>query len=236
MLDRRSIEGPGIAKLVEKQMRNWELARAQRLDVPEQQRLQVEHFVTISRQVGAGGLPFGSLLAERLGWPLFDREILQVMAGDDAVRRRIYDSLDERDVTWREATLRSLVQPEIVKDDYFHRLTQTVLSLARQGRAVFVGRGADRILPRDLGLRVGLVAPIEARVRHMADLRTMPQEQAREEVARIESERADFIRRHFGVDAADPTRFDLTINIDRLPVDAAVDLVLNECTRRGMVS
>ncbi len=234
MPDRRSFESRGISKLVEKQMRNWELARAQRLDVPKDDRPEVEDFVTISRQVGAGGLQFGTALAERLKWPLFDKEILQVMAGDDSVRRRIYESMDERDLTWREATLRSVLQPEIVKDDYFRRLTYTVLSLARQGRAVFLGRGADCILPQQIGLRVRLVAPFDTRAQRMADRQGLTLEQAREEVARIEQERADFIRHHFGVDMDDPTRFDLAINLGRISTAQAVELVVGECKRRGM--
>jgi len=84
--------------MVEKQMRNWELAKAQRLTVPEPRRAEVEDFIAISRSVGAGGNSVAVVLGEALGWPVFDKEILQTMAGDDAIRREIYASMDERDI------------------------------------------------------------------------------------------------------------------------------------------
>ena len=218
---------PAVAKLVERQMRNWELSRAQRHTVPEPQRKEVEDFISISRSVGAGGKQVASVLGERLGWPVFDKEILDVMAGDDDLRRQVYASMDERDLSWYEETLRSLMQPEFVKNDYFRQLTETVLSLARQGRAVFLGRGADLILPKTIGFRVRLVAPIEVCIETFAIRRQMTPEQARGEVIRLEQERAEFIHHHFKIDVTDPTRNDLVINMDRYSPAQAVDLILS---------
>jgi hypothetical protein len=82
---------PDLGKLVERQMRNWELSRAQRpVPQPAAPPRQVEDFVTISRLVEAGGQEVAHELGQRLGWPVFDREILQAMAHDDAVRARLY--------------------------------------------------------------------------------------------------------------------------------------------------
>lgn len=222
-----------IARMVEKQMRNWELAKAQRLNVPEPHRAEVEDFIAVSRTVGAGGKSVSTLLGSALGWPVFDKEILQAMARDDAIRREIYASMDERDIGWHEETLRALVEPEFVKNDYFHRLTETVLSIARQGHAVFVGRGADLILPRHIGFRARLVAPLEIRVRNYADRYNVSLEQAREDVPRIDRERAEFVRRHFKVELDDPLRCDLAINLSRFSFAQAAELILEARKRAG---
>jgi len=226
MTPRESLGGSDIAKLVEKQMRNWELARAQRLSVPEPDRQEVEDFVTISREVGAGGHEVAAILGERLNWPVFDKEILDAMAGDDALRRQIYHSMDERDIGWFEEAARAFTQTGFVKNDYFHSLTRTVLSLARQGRAVFLGRGADMILPRQAGVRVRLVAPVDLRVRHFAKLYRMSTEKAREEVSRIDNERAEFFQNQFHISSDEPTRWDLTINRERFSAEQTVELIL----------
>ncbi len=221
----------GLEKVVERQMRNWELARTQRLAVPGQEHADVEDFVAISRQVGAGGAEVASQLGDVLGWPVFDKEILGVMAGDDAIRERIYRSMDERDVSWSEETLRSIVQPEFIKNDYFHRLTQTVLSIARQGHAVFLGRGIDLILPKRRGLRVRLTAPREQRVEVYSSERGVSPEQARAELARIDKDRMEFIRKHFTADPDDVDRWDLSISLERLTVVDAVGLILSSRER-----
>ncbi|RMF79739.1 MAG: hypothetical protein D6744_08860, partial [Planctomycetota bacterium] len=91
-----------IDRLIEKQIRNWEIARAQRRQTPteDDSGQAVAPFVTISRMVGSGGTEIARRLGERLGWPVFDKDLLQKMAGDDRVRVRIYEAMDERDVGW----------------------------------------------------------------------------------------------------------------------------------------
>jgi len=147
------------------------------------------------------------------------------MAGNDATRHKIYESLDERDLDWWEETFRSVTDPEF-RNDYFQRLVKTTLSLARQGSAVFVGRGVDLMLPQNLGFRIRIVAPIAMRLQRFADRHGMALKQAGDIATRIDRERAEFVRRHFRVDINDPTRCDLTLNMEHLSIDQAVEAIL----------
>lgn len=226
MTTRLTLGDPATARLVERQMRNWELARSQRPPQRRAARPEVEDFICVSRMVGVDDLEVANRLGKRLGWPVFDREVLEAMAGDDEIRQRIYASMDERDLSWWEEALRSLAQSEFVRNDYFHRLCQTLLSLARQGPCVFVGRGADLILPRDRGFRVRLVAPERSRVEKFARDHGMSPAEAAREVRKRDRERAEFFRHHFGVDANDPFRHDISINLDRVPIEAAAEMIL----------
>jgi len=215
------------AQALERQMRNWELARTQRPGGLQGERPEVEDFITISREVGVAVGDVAQRLGRRLGWPVFDRNLLDSMAGDDAVRQRIYESLDQRDLKWWEEALVGLFDEGFVRNDYFHRLCESVLSLARQGNCIFVGRGCDRLLPDRLGFRVRLVAPAPMRLDRFARVRGFKQQEAQREMDRVESDRNHFLRNHFKVDAGDVTRHDLTINLERLSVDQAVDIVLD---------
>jgi len=224
-----------ISKLVEKQMRNWEITQQQRLEIEKRgAEKEVEDFVTISRAVGSRGTEVARRLAQRLGWPLFDKEILQHMAGDDQVRARLYEEMDERDTSWLESVLRWLLKGEFRKEDYFHRLSETVLAIARQGPAIFLGRGVDFILPQDRGLRVRFLAPEESRVREYARQNQCDEKVARGRIARIEHERSEFIRRFFGKTKADPLRFDLILNLGRVSQDDAVELIVTALRLRGV--
>ena len=216
------------AKLVEKQMRNWEITRQQRLDVEKEVRheRQVADFITVSRAVGSTGTQVAQQLAERLGWPLFDKEILQHMAGDDHVRARLYEDMDERDTNWLESALRWLLQGEFRTEDYFYRLSETVLALARQGPAIFLGRGVDFVLPPDRGLRVRFLAPETTRISEFARQNQCDERAAQARIEEIERERTEYVRRYFGKVKADPARFDLLINLGRVSQDEAVELVL----------
>jgi cytidylate kinase len=156
------------------------------------------------------------------------------MAGDDQVRTRLYEKMDERDTNWLESMIRNLLQGEYRKEDYLYRLSEAVLALARQGPAVFLGRGADFVLPQDRGLRVRLMAPDETRIGMYAKQHNCDEDTARAEIARIEREREDFFRRCFGKMRADPTRFDLMVNLGRMSQPEAVEVILAALRLRGV--
>jgi cytidylate kinase len=224
-----------VAKVVERQIRNWEIARAQRLEQPDVERREVQDFVAISRTVGSGGVDVAKGVAERLGWPFFDKEILAAMAGDDETRRRLYELMDERDTSWFEETARGILHGHFSNTDYAYRLTETVLSIARQGHAVFLGRGAGLILPADRGLRVRIVAPEIRSVRTLVDRHGLAPDEAVAVRERVARERRDFLQSHFKIDLADPLQHDLTVNLARYSVDQAVDLVVEAARLRGLL-
>jgi cytidylate kinase len=223
-----------VNKLVEKQLRNWEFAHAQQPAPGASTPQAVRQFVTISRTLRSGGHQVAELLGEKLGWPLFDREILHAMAGNDQVRARLYRHMDERDESWLEDALHWVIEGELRKDDYFCRLTETVLALARKGPAIFLGRAADLILPRDHGLRVRVIAPLDQRVQTYAAEISASESAARIEVERIDAQRDEFRRHHFGPHANDDTRHDLHINLGRFTTEQAVELIIAALRIRGL--
>ena len=226
-----------VAKIVEKQMRNWEIARQQMpRSVPDAAEPRVAPFVTVSREVGCGGSDVAVRLAERLGWPCFDKEILQHMSGDDRVRTRLYEKMDVHDTNWLESVLRTLLQGDYRKEDYFQALSQTVLALVRQGPGVFIGRGIDFLLPQDRGLRVRFYAPYEQRVAAYAELHHCGKDVAQAAMAREEHEREELFALHFGHPKAKATRFDLLINLGRVAADDAVEIIMTALHRRGIVA
>jgi len=217
---------PASAKLIEKQLRKWELTRDITGLPPSPHAEPVRDFVCISRSPGIDDA-VAEKVAEALDWPLFSRKILESMAGDDPVRRRLYEYMDQRDLTWWDETVLSLVDDGFIHNDYFRKLCETVLSLARKGNAVFVGRGADLILPRSHGFRVGLTASWAARVQAVAGRQGMDPKDAERRLHQTQHKRGEFLRHHFGVDAEDPLRHDLMVNLDRWSEDEAARLILD---------
>ena len=234
MRERLTKLSPELRGLVERQLRNWELARSQKLPEPSEER-PVQEFVTISREAGALGTELARRLGERIGWPVFDRQILQAMAGEDALRQWLYEQIDERDVSWVEQTLQFLIGGKYPPADYTRKLSQTVLTLARGSRAIFLGRAANLILPESQGLRVRVVAPPEKRLDEIARRNGTDPDQAREQLERLDRERREFVLKHFGVDPADPLLYDLVLNLGRVTIDEAVDLLEGMLRCRGVL-
>ncbi len=226
---------PLVAHLVERQMRNWEIARQQRIGGPAPRAGPVLDFLTISRSVGLPGDQVAAEVHEKLGWPMFDRELLQAMAGDDACRRQLYDAMDERDLTWLEDFIHAMSFSDYGKDDYFHRLSETVLSLARTGHTIFLGRAVDLALPREMGLRVRITASRSYCLQNYAKAKGLSLKHARREMDAIERERADFIHRHFRVDENDPSRYDLILNNEYITPKQSAELILTTMRLKGIV-
>ena len=225
--------GPDLTHAIELHLRNCELARglhARKASIQQ----QVQPFVAMSRQVGAGGSQIGHDLAARLEWPVFDQEILRLMAGDNEIRGKLYEWMDERDTSWLEQMLESLQIGRYPPQDYIRKLCNTILVLARSGSGVFLGRGADLILPADCGLRIRVVAPFKQRVQRYAERNRIEEAAARVEVARIDRERSDFIRNHFHREIDDPTRCAVTINTGQMSHAEGIGLIVNLLEKRGI--
>jgi len=184
-------------------------------------------YLTVSREKGAGGNAVAKLVGRRLGWQVFDNEIVDEIAKKAHIRRQLIESLDERD----QATIQDMIGQllnlqEIDTSGYLVYLKQVVLTLGHQGNVVIVGHAARFILPAQFGLSVRLVAPIEVRTRRTADKARLSLKAARVEVERIDRERVKSVRRHFGHDATDPLNHDLIINTAAMNVEAAAEVVI----------
>jgi cytidylate kinase len=190
-------------------------------------------YLLISREKGAGGNAVAQLVGRRLGWQVFDNEIVDEIAKQAHVRSQLIGSLDEHvQETIQEFIGGLLNSRQIGTSDYLVYLKQVVLTLGHQGDVIIVGRGARFILPSQFGLSVRLVAPIEARIRRIADKARLNLEAARVEVERMDRERVQLVHRHWGHDVTDPLNHDLIINTAAMNVEAATEIILTAIQRK----
>jgi cytidylate kinase len=110
--------------------------------------------------------------------------------------------------------------------DYLRNLSQVVLTLAGHGRSVIIGRGAHLILDPAQTLRVRCYAPLGWRVEQIATHHGVSLAEAEATATRIDAERAEFYRRHFNADVADPRAFDLLINVSTTSLETRSALVV----------
>src|SRR5208283_3322733 len=126
-----------------------------------------------------------------------------------------------------EDLISQMLNPEDVgTSGYLVLLKQIVLTLGHQGDVVIVGRGARYILPSQFGLSVRMIAPIEVRVRRVADKTRLSLNAARIEIERVDRERAKLAHRQFGHNVADPLNHDLTINTAELNIETVAEVVI----------
>jgi cytidylate kinase len=190
-------------------------------------------YLLISREKGAGGSAVGQLTGKRLGWQVFDKEIVDAIAQKAHVRRELIESVDERDRATIQDAIGRLLHPQpIGTPGYLVWLHEVLLTLGHQGDVVVIGRGAQFVLPSLFGLRVRLVAPMEERVRRIADRENLSLKAARVVVESSDRERAKLARRQYGQNAGDALNQDVTINTAELTVQAATEVVITALQRK----
>jgi cytidylate kinase len=188
--------------------------------------------IAISRQSGAQGTTTARAVGERLGWAVYDRELVEQIAQDMNLQSSLLETVDEKKASWVREFMESFSPASVFNDIvYVHRMMKTIASLAALGDCVFVGRGIAHILPVETTLRVRLVAPIAWRVAAMSRKLGVSLEEAAAKVAAIDRQRVQFVREHFNKDTTDPSLYDLVLNTERFSAEQCVDLIVEAMHR-----
>jgi len=188
--------------------------------------------IALSREAGANGSSVARVIGERLGWNVYDRELLQQIATDMGVRTSLLESLDERHHSWLLECLESLsAAPAVCESGYVRHLVETLLSLGSHGKCAIVGRGAAQVLPAATTLRVRLVGSVSDRVKTVCERLRISQDDAQKLVQKIDRERVQFVKDHFHRDSTDPGGYDIVLNSSRWSISECSDLIIEALCR-----
>ena len=225
-------EEPQILAAAERQMHAWAMSHEQedrvvRPVAQSQATQRTLNFIAISREAGAGGGEIGQCVGERLGWAVFDKNLLDCVANRFHLPRIMLDLVDETRTSWVYDVLGTWMDRKLVPHEkYVVCLTRELLAAARRGHAVFIGRGAQYVLPRQEVLAVRIVASPKYRICHIMEITGMKEREARRQMMEIDSGRREFAERFFRRDIADPHHYDLVINVERCGKATAVQEIL----------
>jgi cytidylate kinase len=206
---------------------HWQQGRSRAVDNP-----RVRPSIAVSREEGASGTQLARAVGARLGWPVYDHELLEKIAGDMKLRVSLLESVDEKYVSWFEEGMTSFTQMRMVDENSFVKhLVTTVVSLGKHGECVIVGRGSPHILPAASTLRVRVIANLPERVDRLVRERRMTADEAKRRIELVEKERRRFLKAYFDVDATDPHLYDVIVNLSFYSMDEAADVVVDACRR-----
>jgi len=183
--------------------------------------------IAISREAGTRGPAVARAVAERLGWQVYDNELLEMVARDLHVRVKLLDNVDERHVPWLQECIEAFAAvPAVREGKYVRHLIETMLSLATMGKSILVGRGSPFVLPPATTLRVRLVAPLEDRIAVVRRDQNLSRHDAMRFIETTDRERIRFIKLHFQRDPADPRYYDLFLNTAQFSLTECADMII----------
>ena len=197
-----------------------------RAPVPPTSGIPAALTVALSREAGARGSTIAHRAGRKLGWQVYDQELLEYMAQDAAVGQGMVDALKPEAAAWIEGQLERLLRDDRVQlPPPILSMARIVLTLGAQGGVVLIGRGAGCILPPESTLHVRIVAPLEDRSAYMAQWLRLTAEEAAERVRLRDQRRAEFVATHFHRQPSDVYQYDLLLNSGKLGEDVCADLI-----------
>jgi hypothetical protein len=105
-------------------------------------------------------------------------------------------------------------------------MRRALLEYTRKGRLAYFGYSGHLLLDRlPQFVRIRLIAPIELRIARTRESLGYTEPEAREHIRRADHERARWARMMYGVDIRDPSLYDVCLNIERLSIPGACDLL-----------
>lgn len=215
-----------VSRLVEDQVQRW-LVREQARRSAVVAAQAARPIVTISRQAGAHGTEVARRVAARLGFALWDQELVQQIAAQTGTSDRQLSTVDEREINAIADLLSGLLMGDpVTGEGYLQRLLALIRVISKRGNAVVVGRGAQFVVEPEAALRVRVIGAVEARLHTMMLDAHLDERQARARIERIDHERLAFVRHRHLKDAADPGAYDVLVNTSTLSVEQAAEVVV----------
>ena len=213
-----------VDAIVESRMRRWLVERGRERASPA----EPDPVITVSRQFGARGAAVARIVAERMEFSYWNRELLAAMARHAHVDPAVLAPFDEHHHSVLDDPMRGPMPATTVpgQADYAHELSMVTRYLVLRGRAVLVGRGLAFLIEPARSLRVRVICPLDQRIQGLAEREQLALETARATIEYADRDRRAFVRDLFGCEVDDPTAYDLIVSTARMSLEAAAEIVV----------
>ena len=158
--------------------------------------------ITIGREAGSAGHTIGKMVADRLGIPCYDRELIDEAAKKSGLSPEFIESNEQKTAGNLLHNLASGAsytfgmmpnvggQVQSLSEQLYNAQKAVITEFADKGSCVIVGRCADHILAdRDNVLKVFIYADMENRIQRGIEVYGMTEAQAIKEIKRYDKDR-----------------------------------------------
>lgn len=189
--------------------------------------------VTIEREYASGGSEVGRLVGERLGVPVYGREILEMAAKRGNTTPEYIEHLEETDTNSLLYSLLMMAktaagQPaQISGNDALNLLEGRIIEeMARRGRCVIVGRCAGWILRnRQDVLNVFIQADEDMRVKRAVEQYHVPVERAIATLRQFDRRRANFYHANTNLAWKEKMGYHMVLDSGKLGMDTCAGII-----------
>lgn len=192
--------------------------------------------ITIGRQFGSGGHEVGNRLANRLGIPLYDRNLIQMAAKELGVEASEAEKMDETMLGHLVSEMTggandyinyvSAMKEEPLSDRMFKVQSDMIRGLARREPCIIVGRCADYILEEEFPcINAFIYAEIRDRIGRIQRIYNLNEDEAWEKIKKVDRERKAYYEAHTGSTWGSIESHQMLFNVSLMDMGDVVDVL-----------
>ncbi len=190
--------------------------------------------ITIGRQCGSGGREIGKKLAEKLGIPFYDKELLRLAAEHSGIAPENFDAYDEVPtnsllyyLSVGNYGMDGLQYEMPIHQKVFLAQFEALQKLADKGEScVILGRCADYALSkREQVVNVFLRADPAIRAKRLMEAHDLPEKKAADLMIKTDKRRANYHNFYANTRWGSADSYDLIVDSLKTGIDQTVELI-----------
>ena len=194
--------------------------------------------ITLGRQFGSGGRAVGKKLAEDLGIPYYDKEILSRAAKESGICESLFENHDEKPTnsflyslvmdTYSAGYATMGIQEMPMSQKVFLAQFDAIKKIAEEGPCVIVGRCADYALEDlDNVVTAFVHAPLEKRAERVAEYEKIDIVAAKKLALQNDKKRASYYNYYSNKKWGDAATYDVCVNTGKVGIYGAAEIIKN---------
>lgn len=196
--------------------------------------------ITISREYGAGGRTIGKMVADRLGIPFYDKQLVEKVAQESGFAEKFIEENGEHSpgrsffsYAFAPQGIPGVMNGMSTSDYLWNAQCNVILDLAENGPCVIVGRNADYILKdRKDVLNVFLCASPQDRVERVMEMHHETEKMALERIDDRDKKRKINYQHYTGRTWGMSQNYDICLDTSVVGKEYAADIIV-EIVRRS---
>lgn len=188
----------------------------------------MEHYIiTVGREFGSRGREIGEKLGEALGIPVYDKEIIEIGAKKQGIRKTAYKYVDKIiDEKLNGYNTDRIFFDSSYVNQMFELQSETIRELANEGPCIFIGRCADYVLENHKNcINIFIYASYSERYYHLLNKYGLTEEETKTMITRVDKARHEYYKHYTGRNRGDRHGKQLVIDSGLFGVEGTVKML-----------